>query len=125
MCAHRLVELFPYAKIPIEITAGQWDMYTDRVLAALHLDYVNSPAAIFPTGSYVNPEHQWKLEIKSDVIVTPSGAWKRLIPRADRQFYIHDLPVIIKVEDNGLTIAGEQLIERWTTFGTAFPKVTV
>jgi hypothetical protein len=75
-------------------------------------------------GSAGNDEKEGRLLCRAGISQTErlDEEWWR---EADRQFYIHDLPVIIKVEDNGLTIAGEQLIQRWTTFGTAFPKVTV
>jgi hypothetical protein len=75
-----------------------------------------------PSGTYINEELNQKLQLDGGYLFTPEGGKKKLVPRSSTEYYIHDLPVIIRFEGERIIIEGEQLCDRWTTYGTIFHK---
>jgi hypothetical protein len=89
----------------------------------MNLSYIDPPTAFYPTGRYFNEDLNQYIVIADEQIRTPDGGQKYLLHKSDKEFYIHDLPVIIRLVDDGIVIEGEQLCDRWTTTGTVFQKV--
>lgn len=122
--AKKLYANFPFNKISIDITERLWDQYTERLLAKLELTYKKLVTDNeIPNGTFFNQKLGQYIEIKGETFVTPQGHRKRLILCGQNEFYLQDLPMTIRVENDKVSIAGEQLIERWTTRGTVFLKV--
>lgn len=123
--AHMLFSITPFRKIGIEISNGKWNKYVYDILFFLGLDETNKDLYIsYPTGEYENKRLNLKLEVQENYFIDPSGKKKRLYPRRENEFYVEDLPIMLRFEyPNKMIVEGEQLIDRWTTFGTEFNKV--
>jgi hypothetical protein len=123
--AQMLFEQTPFSKIAIEISNGDWDKYVADMMSFIGLKEINKKDSnlIYPIGVYENKELNLKLEVQDKCLIDPNGKKKQLISRKEYEFYIEDLPVILKVERNKIIISGEQLIDRWTTSGTEFTKI--
>ncbi|MBP1992328.1 hypothetical protein [Paenibacillus eucommiae] len=124
--AERLFELIPFKKKAVEITEGNWGLYTKDILTFLDLEYVQNPVDAVPdslmNGTYVNRKLNQHIHISGNTLITPTGARKKLVPRSEKEFYISDIPVILQFADNQIRIKGEQICERWTTYGTVFER---
>jgi len=120
--AKMLFDSAPSPKLSLEITEGKWGDYVDQLLNFMNLSKVEPPTAQYPSGKYYNEELKQSVEIINDQFLTPDGGRKRLIPKSDTIFYLNDLPVLIRVDNNTIIIEGEQVCEKWTTKGTVFTK---
>jgi hypothetical protein len=118
-----LFDSAPLPKLLVEITEGKWGEYVDLLMNFFNLSYIDHPSAIFPTGTYFNVELNQKIEIIDDFFLCPDGGRKRLIPKSESEFYLNDLPVIIRYKNDRIIMDGEQVGGRWTTRGTIFQKV--
>jgi hypothetical protein len=121
--AKKLFDSAPFPKLSLEITDGNWGEYVDRLLDFTYLSKIEAPAAHYPNGKYVNEKLKQTIEIIDDQFLTPNGGRKRLLPKSDTEFYLNDIPTVIRVEGNAIVMEGEQVCERWTTKGTVFTKV--
>lgn len=123
--AQKLFEQTPFNKIGIEISNGDWDKHVAHMISFIGVNEINKEDTnvTYPIGTYENKEMNLKLEIHDEFFIDPYGKKKQIFPRKENEFYVEDLPVILRVERNKITIAGEQLIDRWTTSGTEFMKV--
>jgi hypothetical protein len=123
--ARKLFEQTPFNKIEIEISNGDWDKHVADIMSFLRLKEINKEDTnvIYPIGTYENKELNLKLEVHEKFFIDPYGKKKQIIARKENDFYIEDLPVILRFEKNRIIIAGEQLIDRWTTSGMEFMKV--
>lgn len=95
------------------------------MMGFINLSYIDSPEVKFPNGRYFNDKLNQFIDIVQDRFNVPGGGNKQLIAKSTTEFYLHDLPVIIKYDNDCLTIAGEQLCEKWTTRGTVFKKADI
>ncbi|BBH24414.1 hypothetical protein Back11_57590 [Paenibacillus baekrokdamisoli] len=121
--AKLLFDSAPLPKLSVEITQGKWGEYVDLLLNFMDLSYIDPPKVVFPSGTYFNVELNQHIEIVGKYIVTPDGGRKHLEPKSDTEYYLHDLPVVIRLDENGIIIEGEQICDKWTTKGTVFQKV--
>lgn len=122
-CAKSLYDTFPFSKLLLEISEGNWNEYVKELLKFYHLDDIASPTFPFPNGRYFNEELGKSIEISNEICLTPDGGQKKLLAKSENEFYINDLPVILRYSNDCLVIEGEQLCDRWTTTGTIFEKV--
>ncbi|WP_409345277.1 hypothetical protein [Paenibacillus sp. MBLB4367] len=123
--AKHLFDSAPLTKLPLEITEEKWTEYVQTMMNFMNLSYVDSPEAAFPSGRYFNAGLNQYVEIVQDRFMTPSGGDKQLIAKSANEFYLDDLPVMLRYDNDRLTIAGEQLCEKWTTRGTVFIRVNM
>ncbi|MFB9750451.1 hypothetical protein ACFFNY_02610 [Paenibacillus hodogayensis] len=121
--AMKLFEWTPFPKKAIDITDGDWKGYTDEMLTFFNLDDVESPEATFPNGTYRNDKLQQQLLVRDNILLTPHGAHKKLLPKSEHEFYISDIPVTLGWTGDSIIIGGEPICERWTTWGTVFDKI--
>lgn len=75
-----------------------------------------------PHGTYRCKELNQQLQLVEGYIITPDGAKKKLVPKSSSEFYIHDLPVIIRRDGERIIIKGEQLRDRWSIIGAIYHK---
>lgn len=121
----QLVRTFPFVKIPLEISEAKWSEYMDTVLATLELSSMTPGIATPISGRYVNPGLGQEIAVEGDVLITPGGAHKKLIARREtNHFFLADLPMTIRFQDDALVVTGEQICERWTTSGTVFVRTS-
>jgi hypothetical protein len=121
--AKLLFDTFPFSKLRLEISEGNWNEYVKELLKFYHLDDIASPTFPFPNGRYFNEKLGKSIEINYEICLTPDGGKKKLFAKSEYEFYINDLPVILRYSNDCLVIEGEQLCDRWTTTGTIFTKV--
>ncbi|MGV3464166.1 MAG: hypothetical protein ACO1OT_02600 [Heyndrickxia sp.] len=122
--AEVLQKEFPYSKLSIDISEGNWNHYTSRILNAVSIEQMELPSSFLHNGKYTNKKLGYEMTIKNMVLMDPSGAKKRIYPKANNQFYIENLPVVLHLADpETLIIAGEQLCDRWTTLGLKYKRV--
>ncbi|WP_419887893.1 hypothetical protein ACN6MT_21055 [Neobacillus niacini] len=120
----QLFELTPFKKLGVEVSNKDWGKYISEILSFLEIEKVNKQKAIYPKGKYVNTLLNLKIEIQEGNFIDPSGKKKALIPRSPNEFYIEDVPTILRHEGpNKIIIKDGQLIERWTKINTEFIKV--
>jgi len=82
------------------------------------------PSLFLKNGKYINKKLGYEITIENMVLIDPSGAKKRMYPKAENEFYIENLPVVLQfIEPDTLKIAGEQLCDRWTTLGLEYKRV--
>ncbi|WP_442599731.1 hypothetical protein [Neobacillus sp. D3-1R] len=123
--ANQLFNMVPFNKIAIDITNEDWIMYNTRIREFLCMKEhkVPKPLRNF-NGIYVNKELGLHMEVRGDFMIDPDGSSKKIYSRSGNEYYVEDLPVILHFGDEGkLTILGEQLIARWTTYGTEYRKI--
>lgn len=120
--ARMLFDSAPISKLSFEITEGNWKAYVELLLNFLNLSYVPSHGFALPCGTYINEELNQRIQVVEGYLFTPDGGKKQLLPKSSTEFYIHDLPVIMKLDGDSIIIEGEQLCDRWTTTGTIFQK---
>lgn len=122
--ANQLYTIYPYPKIGIEISNGDWKSFTQKYLDCFNLQFnLQIIASNTYQGIFINNNLDKFIEVNGLTITDPNGHLKKLIPKSTNEFYIENLPVILKFKTpNKIVIEGEQLIDRWTTFGTEFIK---
>ncbi|GGE02889.1 hypothetical protein [Paenibacillus nasutitermitis] len=124
-CARMLFDSVPTSKLSLEITEGNWNDYVDLLLNFLNLSYVPSRSFTLPNGTYMCEEINQQIQLVEGHLITPDGAKKKLMPRSSSEFFIHDLPVIIRLDGERIIIKGEQLCDRWTTSGAIYQKLSL
>jgi hypothetical protein len=123
---NELFQITPFQKLKINITGQNWDKYVKEYLTFLGLISKESPNSHFYQGVFNNEDLGLNLNINGLSMIDTAGQIKRLIPRSVNEFYIENLPVILRfLTPEKIIIAGEQLIEPWTTLGTEYTKSTV
>jgi hypothetical protein len=121
--ARILFDSAPLPKLSIEISEGNWLEYEHKMLKFFNMSYIEPPMALYPNGKYINQELNQCIEIVNEYLITPNGGRKRLSPKSQNEFYLNDIPVFIRVDNNTIIIEGEQLCDKWTTNGTRFTKI--
>ena len=121
--AKLLFDSFPFQKLPLEITQGKWEEYVNQLMKFLDIEYIHPPNGTYPTGKYYNEKLNKYLEVIDNICHTPDGGKKRLIAKSETEFYILDIPVILRATEDSLIIEGEQLCDQWTTKGTLYKKL--
>lgn len=120
--ARMLFDSAPLNKLSLEITERRWKDYVDLLLNFLNIYDIPSPSFTMPHGTYRCKELNQQLQLVEGHIITPDGAKKQLVPKSSSEFYIHDLPVIIRMDGESIIIKGEQLCDRWTINGAIYHK---
>ena len=122
--AYKLYKSAPCQKISIDITEGNWGGYEQQMLAFLDLKRAVHPKTTMYTGVYENKYLGFKLEVNNLVFTDPNGHVIRLLPKAQDEFFVQYLPVVLRFEGaDKIVISGDQICERWTTLGTVFERV--
>lgn len=121
--ARRLFNQSPFNKLSLEITGGKWDEYVDQLLSFLNISFSQTPKVSLPYQKFFNSELNKVIEIYDDIFITPNGEQKRLSRKNNNEFYLNNIPVIIRLEEDQVVFTGEQLCERWTSTGTIFQRV--
>jgi hypothetical protein len=121
--AKLLFDSSPLLKLAIEISHGNWSEYENKLLKFTEINFKNIPAYPFPNGKYDNKKLGMSIEIHNETCLIPGGGQKKLYAKSETEFYLYDLPVILRYSNNQLIIEGEQLCDRWTTTGTIFTRV--
>jgi hypothetical protein len=94
------------------------------MLAFLDLELKTYPETAMYAGVYENEYPGFKLEVNNLVLTDPNGNVRRLIPKAQDEFFVQNLPVVLRFESaDEIVISGDQICERWTTLGTVFERV--
>lgn len=122
--AKRLFDMADCRKTAIEITKQDWVNYENKMLSFLEIERKSPPNVFPPIGVYTNSTLGVELEIQGLLLIDPSGVKRELTPKSDCEFYVENLPVILRF--NGLDeiiILGGQICEPWTTSGTLFIRV--
>lgn len=118
----------PCDKKAIELSAGDWPVYEREMLAMFDLERVPDPAAVTTNGTYSNLATGLWLEFHTNhagqlVLTDPGRKMRTLIPRAEREFYVGDLPVIVRWEsEDRVVMTGEQINLQWTTTGMVYNR---
>ncbi|WP_419884660.1 hypothetical protein [Paenibacillus sp. B-A-8] len=120
--ARKLFDSAPISKLSLEISESRWEDYVDSQLNFLGINYLPFCGFTMPYGTYRCEEINEQLQLVEGHIITPDGSKKKLVPKSGSEFYIHDLPVIIRLDGECLIIKGEQLCDRWTTNGVIYQK---
>ncbi|MHC0038802.1 P-loop NTPase family protein [Pseudoneobacillus sp. C159] len=121
--ARLLFDSSPLSKLAIEISRGNWNEYVNELLKFYHIDYKEFPTYPFPNGRYHNEKLGISIEIKNETCILPGGGQKKLLAKSETEFYLNDLPVILRYTNDRLVIEGEQLCDRWTTKGTIYTRL--
>lgn len=112
-------------KLAVEITKQDWSAYELDILKFAGIKYEPDITAFPAEGTYFNEDLQAKIEIKGLDMKDPHGNVRKLTVKADREFYVECLPVVLQFDENGnILITGTTICERWTTTGTLFVKQT-
>ncbi|MCQ6562548.1 hypothetical protein [Paenibacillus mendelii] len=121
--AKKLFDSAPISKLLLEITEGNWEEYTGLLMSFVNISSIAPPAARFPSGQFVNETLNQQLTFIDDYCITPGGGRKRLSPKSDTEYYLHDIPVTFRWIQDRIVVEGEQLIDRWTASGTIFQRI--
>ncbi|HYK73282.1 MAG TPA: hypothetical protein VEV44_09200, partial [Pseudoneobacillus sp.] len=123
--ARELYYLVPFKKLAVDITMEDWHRCNSEIKGFLSIEEEKmSFQPNYYYGLYTNEELDLYLEVRGDHIIDPAGSTKKIYPRSVNEFYIEDLPIILHFNsDERLTILGDQLIARWTTYGLEYRKL--
>ncbi|RZT15586.1 hypothetical protein [Fictibacillus sp. BK138] len=124
LTVEKLFEVTPFKKLRVEISDGNWNLYVSEMLSFLEIEKRSYDQPVtFPIGIYINEQLGLNLEVHEGYIIDPSGNKKHLIPRNENEFYVEDLPIILRFEKpDKVVVIGEQLIDRWTANRTIFVR---
>lgn len=120
--AKSLFDTFPFSKLLLEISKGNWDEYVKKLMEFFNVEYKEPPIVQFPNGRYYNEKLKSSIEIINEKCITPGGGQKRLFAKSESEFCFNDLPVILHYTNDCIVIEGEQLCDQWTTTGTIFKR---
>lgn len=125
--AQELYDKASCPKLSIEITSGEWHEFEPRMLAFLGLTRLPYIESEMDEGEYSNNDLGLHLEVRQEgegyILIDPNGSKHTLIPRTSTEYYINDLPVILKFPRVGeIVIDGACLTSRWTEKGLIFRR---
>ncbi|KQL54923.1 hypothetical protein AN964_16390 [Heyndrickxia shackletonii] len=122
--AEKLFEIFPFKKLPFEISEGNWSKYVQMILSELEIILTEISVSSLPVGKYVNEELGFEIRLEGSFMIDPTGTRKCLYKKTENEYYIENLPVILYLETpDKLVIKGEQLCDRWTTLGLVYRRI--
>ncbi|MGZ4107406.1 MAG: hypothetical protein ACXVDE_06690 [Tumebacillaceae bacterium] len=128
-------ELFaelPFPKVAIENLAGDWQTYEQEMLRFLEIPYVvdpNVPSEAMASYAGTYRSEFWPHDVKvweedgKLWMETPKVGRRKMIPKTERSFYLHDNPIELHFADNGhdMRIGGTWMYE-FCAPGTPFAK---
>ena len=118
--ANKLFDIINLKKLSVEITDGDWKRYEKEMLSFLGIEYISSPNILPKNGVYRNDKLNLEIIIDGLTMKDPFGNVRKLIPKSDAEFYIDCLPMILRFEEEQITVKGVQIPDRWTKTGTAY-----
>lgn len=121
--ADLLFEAFPSHKLSLEISAGNWVCYENKLLSFLDINRVSGPDAFPQNGIYENDALGFVIKVDGLTITDPTEKSRTLFPKSHNEFYVDWLPTVLRFEDNKIIISGSQIDQRWTATGMIYSKI--
>ncbi len=118
--ANLLFDSFSANKLSLEISDRNWISREDEMLSFLGINRMPSPEAFPQDGVYVNKAFGFVIKVDGLTIIDPTQKTRKLFPKSCNEFYVDWLPVILRFDDDGITIMGSQICERWTATGMIY-----
>lgn len=121
---NNLYETAKCRKMDLELSKEHWSRYEEKQLSFLNLENLQSPKAqCYCSGTYRNEEMDIEIKIEEGDLIDGWGKHRKLIPKSNCEFYIHNLPITIKfINQDNFQIEGQQINERWTTVGAIYKR---
>ena len=119
-----LFEIFPFNKLTLEISDGNWVHHEDKMLSFLGINRIKSPEALPSDGTYTNGVLGFSIKVDGLSIVDPKGIPRKLFPKSQNEFYVDWLPTVLRFEENCIVISGLQVCEHWTKMGLVYERVS-
>ena len=122
--AKALFDLADCRKLAVEITGQDWESRENSQLNFAGLTRKPYFRACPPEGTYRNEPTGFILTVQGNELMDPCGVKRALTPKSAQEFYVDSLPVLLLFDGpDSITVAGDQIAERWTATGTEFVKV--
>lgn len=124
--ASELYNSAPCLKLAIEITNSEWCKYQKDMLSFLGIQALPLPNMKLHSGVFKNELLDVQFTINDELeLLDVRGNRRTLIPISQNRFNIHYLPINIKfINEDEIVIEGTQIVEKWTTVGTIYKRIS-
>lgn len=122
--AKALFELMDCPKQGIKITGQDWEHCENQLLDFTGIKHRPYPDIQPPEGSFRESKTGFSLRIQGRELTDPRGDSRILTPKSEREFYVENLPTLLRFDGlDRITVADGQIAERWTAVGSLFERI--
>jgi hypothetical protein len=91
------------------------------MLSAVGIRYRKHVTVNVPEGIYRNEELGLQIIMAGLFMIDPTGSRKKLFPKSENELYVENISAVLHYETpDKIVMKGQQLCDRWTTYGTVF-----